>query len=88
MSSKCHLTSDPKCQLCVSMERALQPQFGPGLWPYILTNIKTLDKRMVGIVVTTSRSRKEQPLLLNFCPFCGERLLNDDGKPFHDEVQP
>ena len=40
---------------------------------------------MVGIVVTHNKSVKCQPLLLNFCPFCGERLLSDDGKPFWDE---
>lgn len=43
---------------------------------------------MVGIVVSTSKSRKAQPTLLNFCPFCGERLITGEGKPFYDEVQP
>ena len=88
MSDKCHLTSDQNCTLCPGMDRALQPQFSPGLWAYILTNFETGSNRMVGIVVATSKSRKTQPTLLNFCPFCGERLLTNDGKPFHDEVQP
>lgn len=88
MADKCHLTSDPYSPLCTGMLEALQPQRGPGLWAYVLTNTKSLDKRMAGIVVTHSKSVKCQPLLLNFCPFCGERLLSDDGKPFHDEVTP
>jgi hypothetical protein len=83
-NGKCHLTSDPNCTLCSPMQNELTQQHGPGLWPYVLTNIKTLERRMAGIVITTSRSHKEQPRLLNFCPFCGERLLNDEGKPFHD----
>lgn len=86
-NGKCRLTSDPECTLCDLLNEALNSQRGPGLWAYVLTNTKTLGKRMVGIVVTKSRSRKERPRLLNFCPFCGEQLLSDDGKPFHDEVE-
>lgn len=87
MVRKCVLTSDPDCQLCEGLERALNQQFGPGLWAYLPMNLKTLKTRMMGIVYTHTRSRKEQPTLINFCPFCGERLLDDNAKPFHDSKE-
>lgn len=85
-NQKCHMTSNPDCHLCAAMDRALGDRYGPGFWPYVLTNFETGEDRMVGIVLTRSKSKKEQPLLLNFCPFCGERMLTDDGKPFFDEA--
>ena len=88
MSNKCVMTSDPDSHLCKGMESALAPQYGPGLWLYRLTSFKTGHTRLAGIVYTRTKSRKEQPILLNFCPFCGAQLLDDDAKPFHDQKEP
>ena len=76
---------------CWLFEQCLKPANGTipiGLSMYVLTRFKPLDKpwtkRHVGY--TLKRSAKEKPLLLSFCPFCGENIdYHEEG---YDEPVP
>lgn len=73
---KCAVTNDPKtCALCSMMEKYCDPPNpkGKGLKEYILTDINTGLKRWAFIAFHSSA--KDRGTVINFCPWCGEKVL-------------
>jgi len=50
-----------------------------GLSPLVVTNIRTLDIRVVGVAFKSSPA--DRGLLLNVCPWCREPILWLEDKP-------
>lgn len=65
-----------KKEWCLLMERALEPEANShkkGLSILVVTNILTNKDRVVGVVF--KKAAADRGIMLNACPWCGEKIL-------------
>ena len=81
----CYVTSDPKTtRFCPVLTRFVRGRYnedkGPGVWELVLYDMRARREVMRGPCL--KQDRQDKGVMLNFCPFCGAKLL-EDGKPVH-----
>lgn len=73
--AKCKIADDLKdVGMCAAMTKYIQHEGRPkGLRLNVLTNFKTNKRRVA--YITYHESAKDDGVVLNLCPWCGENLI-------------
>jgi hypothetical protein len=94
--ASCRLTQRRETtRFCKSLQTAIKgdysPRCGSGMWLLVLGGYDEAAKDFTEQVrgVAYKPSRDDRGVLLNHCPWCGARLLDEvDHRPMHRELAP
>lgn len=77
--AKCELKKDGFFDWCNAMGLMLHEEANAwvkGLVQINLTNLASGDESCLGVVYRKDSKRKGEKVMLNVCPWCGEKILN------------